>query len=468
MAASLRHALACLAIAFALAPTHSFAEPQNGWWWNPDESGRGYFIEMTGGVMYLAGYFYDANGRATWLSSGGPVTDPYSYSGTLQSYSAGQSVFGTYRPPAPAVDVGPVTVTFSDDSHGTLTWPGGTVKIERQIFGLDDPSVIRAGDPSDALFRPKTGWWWNSAESGSGYSVEIQGESAFIVAFMYDERGDPVWYFSAGPMSSPTHFEGDWLEFSGGQTLAGPYRRPTSKTLGRMSVDFAAFDDATITFTESASAKRNVNRAGFTRAKIAPRSRSTHARSQFPAPTWSAADFWPFFACRITQAFVVEAASSSGVLRRINTTKFKVLYKQVGAGRYTVDGGLSSYGVEIEVYDTDSGCVTRASKSDIAPLYGDLSISPYLFYNGKVLDPLGTDVTTITDSCVDDPSPHLDIAHVYVFAPIGNSFSMVQRPNPYPNYPEPYMRVTDTRTESDGSSYELTWECEAQAFPYPP
>lgn len=138
------------------------------------------------------------------------------YQGTLQSYRNGQSVFGAYRAPDGAVDVGPVTVKFSDDTHGTITWPGGVIPIQREIFGSLEPLPC----------KPETEWWWNPAESGSGYSVEVQGENAFVVAFMYNEAGDPVWYFTAGPMSSPTHFEGDWLQFSGGQTLAGAYRSP--------------------------------------------------------------------------------------------------------------------------------------------------------------------------------------------------------------------------------------------------
>src|SRR6185295_13646145 len=106
------------------------AEPRNGWWWNANESGRGFFIEMTGGVIYLGGYFYDDSGRATWLTSGGVVTDPYRYSGTLQSYRNGETLFGGYRAPDPAVDVGPVVVEFADDEHGSITWPGGTIPIE--------------------------------------------------------------------------------------------------------------------------------------------------------------------------------------------------------------------------------------------------------------------------------------------------------------------------------------------------
>ena len=157
MATSLRSALARFSISLWFATGSAFAEPQNGWWWNPDESGRGYFIEMTDGLMYLAGYFYDANGRATWLSSGGAVANPYSYSGVLQSYRDGQSVFGSYRPPAAPVDAGPVSVTFSDDRHGTLTWPGGTVEIERLVFGeFETLEVFNPLDPEVPVFRPKT------------------------------------------------------------------------------------------------------------------------------------------------------------------------------------------------------------------------------------------------------------------------------------------------------------------------
>ena len=102
-------------------------------------------------------------------------------------------------------------------TSGTITWPGGTVPIERDIFGVGAPA-----------FQPETGWWWNEAESGRGYSVEVQGPNAFVVGFMYEEGGNPIWYFSAGPMVTPTRYEGDWLQFSGGQTLAGPYQPPAA------------------------------------------------------------------------------------------------------------------------------------------------------------------------------------------------------------------------------------------------
>jgi hypothetical protein len=61
-------ALATLLLALACCNA-AHADPEVGWWWNPDESGRGFFIESQGGNVFLAGYFYENDGRATWLVS---------------------------------------------------------------------------------------------------------------------------------------------------------------------------------------------------------------------------------------------------------------------------------------------------------------------------------------------------------------------------------------------------------------
>lgn len=250
------------------------AEPENGWWWNPDESGRGFYLEARDGVMFLAGYLYDTDGRATWISSGGPITDPYLYEGRLQAFRNGQPTFGAYRPPDPAVDLGPITIKFDDDEHATMTWPGGSVALERVSFGESlrvSPNV--------------NGWWWNPDESGSGYSVEIQGESLFVAAFMYDDSGNPVWYLTAGPMTTPTHYDGEWLEFRGGQTLTGAYRPPGSPTVfAHATIDFASSNEGTITFAEGASARKRA---------MKNRNRSSPMRRLYPLRAYYWDDQWP-------------------------------------------------------------------------------------------------------------------------------------------------------------------------------
>jgi len=219
------------------------AEPQNGWWWNPAEEGRGFFIEHRDGFMFVGSYGYDASGRATWFVSGAATPDPNHYSGPLYSMHGGQSLYGAYRAPVGPDASGTLSIDFTDETHGTLRWPGGTVAIERLVFGGESTPD-----------QPTSGWWWNANEDGSGYSVEIQGGMLVIVGFMYDDNGAPTWYLSAGPMGSPTTYRGTLLSYANGQSIGGTYRRPTSAAIGTLDIAFNAFDRATLTFSDSTSA----------------------------------------------------------------------------------------------------------------------------------------------------------------------------------------------------------------------
>ncbi|HWQ94677.1 MAG TPA: delta-60 repeat domain-containing protein, partial [Gammaproteobacteria bacterium] len=72
--------------------------PQPGWWWNPDESGRGFSVEVSQNTLFMAGYLYDASGRATWYASAGPMANNTLYQGTLQTFGNGQTLTGAYKP----------------------------------------------------------------------------------------------------------------------------------------------------------------------------------------------------------------------------------------------------------------------------------------------------------------------------------------------------------------------------------
>jgi hypothetical protein len=242
MTRSRKWLIAVLAAGFAcLQSGLAFAVPEVGWWWNASESGRGFFIEMKGTQLFVAGYFYADDGRATWAVSGGAVTDLNNYSGRLLTVNGGQTLLGPYKAPAGSADIGALTLHFTDATHGTLTWPGGTIQIVRQPFGS-----------GDASFQP-SGWWWSAAESGRGFSIEVQGTTMDVVGFMYDGNGNPVWYISSGPMSSPTHYVGHLDQIGGGQTMSGPYKAPTTVTpVGFIGIDFASLASGTITLSDAA------------------------------------------------------------------------------------------------------------------------------------------------------------------------------------------------------------------------
>jgi len=386
-------ALAALAISvhFGLAS----AEPQNGWWWNPSESGRGFFIEERNGLIYLGGYFYEDNGRATWLTSGGPLTDPYLYQGTLQRYQNGQSVFGAYRPPGPAVDVGPVTLKFTDDSHGTLTWPGGTVPIERQIFDEEEPIPAAVFALFDPPFRPLSGWWWNEAESGTGFSLEVRGNNLFVVAFMYDDAGLPIWYFTAGPMSSPTHYEGDWLLFADGQTMTGPYRPPsTPQKLGRVIVDFSAEDEGTIAYTDSTAAKE------ANAPKVRSRLITIRGNQLGPNNRWPYSAHWP----KWTGGVDILNTLISPTTRLEESLTFGVTYDlqpPQAPGRVTYDlNPNSTLTYHFLFRDTETGCEQKGDMVIPGPLTGLLTVRDNLTYVGSV-GPASVVQVPVTETCVD-------------------------------------------------------------------
>jgi hypothetical protein len=396
---SVRTLIRCaFSAALSLQATIVSAEPENGWWWNPTESGRGYFIETTRGLTYLAGYFYDSGGRATWLSSGAPNADAYSYRGTLQAYRNGQSLFGQYRAPT-GVDDGPVEVTFADDQHGTIKWPGGTIAIERQVFGLDEeiPYTPWVLGLVDRPFKPETGWWWNEAESGSGFSIEAQGSNLFVVSFMYDDDGNPIWYFSAGPMSTPTHYEGDVLLFANGQTLDGPYKLPTSGAIGRMTIDFAAADDATITISEGVAGKASA-------AHGRDLSRSTGAKKakpQLPRDNliFREEDMWPRWSgFAHADVFEVSEAGTTGTF----TSEERWLYDLQWIRRLDTPprGALAWYTLastsrleyRFSTDDTSNGCKEGALET-YGGLEGTLTVNSDLTYGFDVKGPLNAPAT---------------------------------------------------------------------------
>ena len=199
------------------------APPQTGWWWNASEAGRGYSIEVAGNHLFLAAYLYDVSGRASWLiTSGNTSLDGTLFNGSLESYSGGQSLSGSYRGPSGVVGQ-PITLAFSDSQHGTMSWPGGTYAIERfNIVPNGLSQAPRAG-------QPEAGWWWNPNESGRGFFLEWQGGQLFMAGYMYDDAGNPIWYLSGNSTASTNlqSYSNQWLQFGNGQTLTGTYRPPT-------------------------------------------------------------------------------------------------------------------------------------------------------------------------------------------------------------------------------------------------
>ena len=219
------------------------ALPQTGWWWDPAQSGQGFAIEEQGNDLFFGAYLYDASGRATWYVSTGALSGAAVYQGPLLAFGNGQTLTGPYQSNSALPSPGTVTLQFSDATHGTLTWPGGVIPIQR--FNIV-PNGLSA---APVAFQPETGWWWDPAQSGRGFALEVQNGTLFMAGYMYDGNGDPVWYSTEHAMTTPTTYQGTWVQYANGQTLTGTYKAPgiANANVGTVTIQFSDAKDAILT-----------------------------------------------------------------------------------------------------------------------------------------------------------------------------------------------------------------------------
>lgn len=227
--------------------------PQTGLWWNPAQGGRGYGVEYNPatGTLFVGTFVYsaDASRSPVWyVSSCAYVPATGSCTTTLEQYGNGQSLSGDYRAPAQLGSAGRLGISFSSATAGTLTLPNGTsVAIGRYPFA--NPAGITGGDAGTA----ENGWWWNTAEGGRGWFIEVQkpaagGNSAYIVGHVYDDQGNATWHVAAGQMTTATLFEGTMVLYRGGSPLSSSTdTAATSLTdIGTMSIRLTSTGSAVL------------------------------------------------------------------------------------------------------------------------------------------------------------------------------------------------------------------------------
>jgi hypothetical protein len=124
---------------------------QSGWWWNDQESGTGYFIELQGTSAFIASFMYDTAGQPTWYASSSSLSGTNLLAGALDTYANGQALGGTYKSPtANAGGAGSMSYGFTSDSLGSMTLPNASkVAIKRFVFDAgvasNHPPVPNAG-----------------------------------------------------------------------------------------------------------------------------------------------------------------------------------------------------------------------------------------------------------------------------------------------------------------------------------
>ena len=199
----------------------------NGWWWGgASQSGTGFFIEAQGDIAFVTFFMYDDAGKAIWYSASGVLTSltggSYAFSGDLLSFRGGQAA-SSNTPSAPTSQAaGRLSITFSSATTATVQLPARSFAAQRFDFAGLNGTVT--GN------QPELGWYWNAAQSGRGYAIEVQNGTMFLAMFHYNADGSPTWNLYNGPAAASGTFGGDFLAFTGGQSLGGAYRAPNPAT----------------------------------------------------------------------------------------------------------------------------------------------------------------------------------------------------------------------------------------------
>jgi hypothetical protein len=237
--------VACAVSAPGLAQSFPTAAA-NGYWWDPTNSGSGWIIEIQGNTMLVAGFVYDSAGHPTWVASTGPMASATQYTGALFVDFGGQTLTGPYQAPQAAPSPGNITIIFNSNSSATVLLPQVTLALQRFPFGNLGTNL----PPGSG--QGQTGWWWNPAESGRGFGIEIQDQAIFFAGYMYDASGNPIWYLANGILTNPTLFQGSWVQYANGLQLSGGTGTAivANSDVGSVTLQFSDACDATLTLPD--------------------------------------------------------------------------------------------------------------------------------------------------------------------------------------------------------------------------
>jgi hypothetical protein len=162
--------------------------PDSGWYFNADEPGRGFNIEIQDDTLFMAGFVYDTNGNPIWVISSGPMSSDATYMGPAFQTANGQPLGGAYRPPS-TVPFGTATVVFTTTMSANITVNGYSFTVAREQFGFDFTSTTQPllgefafviGDPTQAVY---------SGERISFTGTQVQNGLAAAVGNRTGESG---------------------------------------------------------------------------------------------------------------------------------------------------------------------------------------------------------------------------------------------------------------------------------------
>ena len=102
-------------------------------------------------------------------------------------------------------------------------------------------------------FTPQAGLWMipseNNGQPGRGFSLDVQGNTAFLQVFNYEKNGAATFHTAVGQLDDSAAMTVPLLRFKGGRSFGGPVQDAVSDgTAGDVTVKFADGLNGTVQF----------------------------------------------------------------------------------------------------------------------------------------------------------------------------------------------------------------------------
>ncbi|MBL8301401.1 MAG: hypothetical protein JNM26_01365, partial [Ideonella sp.] len=127
-------------------------QPETGWYWNPQQGGRGYAIEVQNDRLFMAMFHYNEDGSPTWhlvqgdLASGALVAP-------FEAYEGGQSLTSAFAPGGTRNARGGFAVGFRHPCGGQVQ-RAGAAPVTIQRFPIPDSGLAPGAECRTALTAP--------------------------------------------------------------------------------------------------------------------------------------------------------------------------------------------------------------------------------------------------------------------------------------------------------------------------
>jgi hypothetical protein len=101
-------------------------------------------------------------------------------------------------------------------TRGNLTFSIDVTPFRQVTFAANGP-------PGVTPISPTNGLWWNPAESGTGYAMDVRHGTLVMTVYSYLPNGSPLWYLAVGQIVDNT-VTATLDKYANGQCISCAYR----------------------------------------------------------------------------------------------------------------------------------------------------------------------------------------------------------------------------------------------------